>query len=341
MLYYPGFEVQDINWLKFALLYLDEIRPIIPMIPYDRETYLSPHTIQIIEETNLIRPYQPDYDEGAWASQKAIEEFDLYLQNPRIYGGRFGYPYRAINNCTIGEGWRNPSKQNYTLYNGKFSHDFYKYCISEGIASESNVGIRIHEDFAYLYMSFLAERISILQEMDSITDNSKYNNLLLNRNKKIAKQNHLELQYAQSNIEINLPKNISQIPLNTIIELRSSNDFNQLRNAYVREIKNLIVAKENNTPGYSLTNLLSYKSDFIKICENSFEMMGSIILTTYGINQLLNGNLDSASFLNVASGAYINSRTIPSFINNLPHSITNIHDKHLTRKYLAEINNLS
>lgn len=341
MLYYPGFEAQDINWLKFALLYLDEIRPIIPMIPYDRETYLSSHTIQIIEETNLIRPYQPDYDEGAWASQKAIEEFDQYLQNPRIYGGRFGYPYRSTSNYTISEEWRNPLRQNYILYNGKFSHDFYEYCLSEGIASECNVGIRIHEDFAYLYMSFLAERISILQEMDSITDSSKYNNLLLNRNKKIAKRNHIELQYAQSNIEINLPKNITQIPLNTIIELRSSNDFNQLRYAYVREIKNLIVAKENNTPGYSLTDLLSYKSDFIKICENSFEMLGSIILTTYGINQLLNGNLDSASFLNVAAGAYIDSRTIPNFINNLPHSITNIHEKHLTRKYLAQINNLS
>ena len=57
MSYYPGFEAQDINWLKFALLYLDELRPIVPMIPYNRETYLSTHTIQIIEETNLIRPY--------------------------------------------------------------------------------------------------------------------------------------------------------------------------------------------------------------------------------------------------------------------------------------------
>ncbi|BCJ92887.1 hypothetical protein acsn021_04560 [Anaerocolumna cellulosilytica] len=341
MLYYPGFEAQDINWLKFALLYLDEIRPIIPMIPYDKETYLSSHTIQIIDETNLIRPYQPDYDEGAWASQKAIEEFEQYLQYPHRYGGRFGHPYHNTNSYTIRDKWRNRSTQNYTLYNGKFSQDFHDFCILEGIASECDFGIKINEDLAYLYMSFLAERISILQEMDSITDSSKYNNLLLNRNKKIAKRNHLELQYAQSNIEINLPKNISQIPLNTIIELRSSNDFNQLRYAYVSEIKNLIVAKENNTPGYSLTDLLSYKSDFIRICENSFEMLGSIILTTYGINQLLNGNLDSASFLNVAAGAYIDSRTIPNFINNLPHSIENINEKHLTRKYLAQINNLS
>lgn len=341
MLYYPGFEAQDINWLKFALLYLDEIRPIIPMIPYDRETYLSSHTIQIIEETNLIRPYQPDYDEGAWASQKAIEEFDQYLQNPRIYGGRFGYSYRATNNCTIRDGWRNPLKQNYTLYNGKFSHDFYEYCISEGIASECNVGIRIHEDFAYLYMSFLAERISILQEMDSITDSSKYNNLILNRNIKLAQINNQELKYAQSNIEINLPKSISEIPLDTFIALRSSNNFNQLRRAYMREIQKLIVAKENNNLGFSLDDLLNYKKDFIKICQQSFEMLGSIFLTSYGISELLNGHLDTLTFLSTAAGTYGDSRTIPAFVKGFPISINEIHEKHLARKYLTKLTSIS
>lgn len=340
MLYYPGFEAQDINWLKFALLYLDEIRPIIPMIPYSRETYLSSHTIQIIEETNLIRPYQPDYNEGAWASQKAIEEFDLYLRNPRIYGGRFGYPYRAVNN-TISERWHNPLNQNYTLYNGKFSHDFYEYCMTEGIASECDVGIRIHEDFAYLYMSFLAERISILQEIDSITDSSKYNNLLLNRNIKIARKNHLHLQYAQSNIEINLPKSISEIPLDTFITLRSSNDFNQLRRAYMNEIQKLIVAKENNNLGFSLDDLLNYKKDFIKVCQQSFEMLGAIVLTSYGISELLNGHLDTFTFLSTAAGAYGDSQAIPTFVKNFPLLINDIHEKHLARKYLTTLTSIS
>ena len=30
MVYYPGFEVQNEKWLKFALLYFEELRPIIP-----------------------------------------------------------------------------------------------------------------------------------------------------------------------------------------------------------------------------------------------------------------------------------------------------------------------
>lgn len=64
MLYYPGFEVKDINWLKFALLYLDDLRPIIPQIPYTRENYLDSLTLKIMDSTDLIREYCPDYKEG-------------------------------------------------------------------------------------------------------------------------------------------------------------------------------------------------------------------------------------------------------------------------------------
>jgi hypothetical protein len=30
LIYYPSFEAEDINWLKFALLYIDVLKPIIP-----------------------------------------------------------------------------------------------------------------------------------------------------------------------------------------------------------------------------------------------------------------------------------------------------------------------
>ncbi|POP30871.1 hypothetical protein C3R19_29675, partial [Blautia producta] len=63
----------------------------------------------------------------------------------------------------------------YILYTGKFSTDFYYYCIDEGIAHPCDEGIKIHEDLAFVYMSFLAEVISEANEMEAITDISKYN----------------------------------------------------------------------------------------------------------------------------------------------------------------------
>jgi hypothetical protein len=38
LIYYPGFKAEDINWLKFALFYIDVLKPI---IPYTGDAHLS------------------------------------------------------------------------------------------------------------------------------------------------------------------------------------------------------------------------------------------------------------------------------------------------------------
>lgn len=57
IIYYPGFEVQNEKWLKFALLYFEELRPIIPDMLISENRYLSQTAIKIMQDTNLIRPY--------------------------------------------------------------------------------------------------------------------------------------------------------------------------------------------------------------------------------------------------------------------------------------------
>ena len=54
LLYYPGFEVKDETWLKFALLYLDHISPIIPYINAPEESYLTP-TFATVYKGNIIK----------------------------------------------------------------------------------------------------------------------------------------------------------------------------------------------------------------------------------------------------------------------------------------------
>lgn len=56
LLYYPNFEIQDPNFLKFALLYIDEIRPIIPVAA---RRSLSDSMKNILNNTELICPYTP------------------------------------------------------------------------------------------------------------------------------------------------------------------------------------------------------------------------------------------------------------------------------------------
>ena len=47
MIYYPGFEVKDETWLKFALLYLDRIRPIV-VIGFSKQISRYSETVRFI-----------------------------------------------------------------------------------------------------------------------------------------------------------------------------------------------------------------------------------------------------------------------------------------------------
>ncbi len=78
LLYYPNFEIQDQNLLKFALLYIDEIRPI---IPENARESLSDPMRNILRNTELINPYSPNYENGYLASVAAIK----YLNHKRVH----------------------------------------------------------------------------------------------------------------------------------------------------------------------------------------------------------------------------------------------------------------
>lgn len=156
LLYYPNFEIQEQNFLKFALLYIDEIRPIIPECA--KET-LSDSMQNILRNTDLINPYAPNYESGYVASVAAIK----YLEEKNI-AERYGV-FRQRNTDL---------RRNYTLYADKYTYEFENYCLENGFAERCNEGILLNEDVAYAYMSILAEIISKETETDMITDNIKY-----------------------------------------------------------------------------------------------------------------------------------------------------------------------
>lgn len=66
MIYYPGFEIMDENWLKFALLYFDVLHPIMPDSLDQKEMCLSKKFQIVMDETDLIDRYSPSYEHKAW-----------------------------------------------------------------------------------------------------------------------------------------------------------------------------------------------------------------------------------------------------------------------------------
>lgn len=57
LIYYPRFESRDENWLKFALLYMENF---IPIIPSRGRIFLSTNYQKLIDETDLVQPYEPN-----------------------------------------------------------------------------------------------------------------------------------------------------------------------------------------------------------------------------------------------------------------------------------------
>lgn len=327
MLYYPGFEVANINWLKFALLYFEEIRPIFPL-GLQKHSYVGDSFLKVMDYTNLIRPYNPEYQEALVASTIALNEFEQYLRNP--YKRSMSFGCKDIN-----DKWSNPKYQTTTLFQEKYSSNFFDYCIHNRIASPCDEGIKISEELAFVYMSFLAEIISQNNEFEMITDVKKYSTILMSKNRNLSKRINSNIYVAKNNIEFNVPSNIATIPLDKFIELRSQKRFNEYRKGYMQEINKLIEAKEKIRVDYSLEELLSYKKDLIELCEQSFNMISTLTLSVYNIESAAKGK--EANSLLLFANAYMGYHTI----RNAPHFFTSfmeqLKNKHFARRYLAEL----
>ena len=78
LLYYPNFEIQNENWLKFALLYIDKLKPI---VPYQGDKYISEYSNLIYNESDLLVKYRPEYSEAYKATLDALDILEKILAN--------------------------------------------------------------------------------------------------------------------------------------------------------------------------------------------------------------------------------------------------------------------
>lgn len=175
LLYYPGFEIKNEKWLKFALLYLDHIRPIIPYMckPYD--TYFSKTFLKISQETDLIQIERPEHSDTQQAGYKAICDLEgelNYLSRSRHYKQMGTDPLQR---------WRMTEKQSryFTLYDGKYDETFFDYCIDEKLGEKTKEGLLLSSDVAEFYMSCLAEAVSMRTGLEMISNTGEHEKSLM------------------------------------------------------------------------------------------------------------------------------------------------------------------
>lgn len=336
MIYYPGFEVKDETWLKFALLYLDCIRPIIPRTIAPEEEYISEAFLRIMGETDLVRPYRPDYNEGMCASELACTEFERYLQHPERYARFFGHQHA---NRLI-EKWKLPLYQDCTLFEGKYSEEFFRFCIENRIASPCTEGIKISNDLAYVYMSFLADIISRNNEMEMITDDQRYTQMLL-KNPQLASSSRRAYAHTVKNeLILALPDDLSNIPIQEIINLRNNKDFNSARTEYVKHLSEMVASKEGRQPYGKLEDMLRCEKEYLQICGSVFCMIASATLTAISVRAaIVNGQ--PIDWISVAASTYLDVKGMGDGLWGIRKFVDELESKRLARKYIAKLGTLN
>lgn len=234
LIYYPGFESNDENWLKFALLYVDKLSPILPIradaVGSERYKMLS-------NETDILISHRPGFQEGYRATLDAIDIVERIAASP----SQFDIIFNKIN---VIKHWKESEKQTYTLYNEKFSSDWAHYCIENGYGQDCNEGLRLSESLAVLYMTILANRIADEKNISIITDYQALDDLsfLLKKNSAISTN---ETVNAKGIISVKLPSNIDSIGIDKIIQLRNSKDFKQNQAAFHNELSGFLAGLES------------------------------------------------------------------------------------------------
>lgn len=236
LIYYPSFEPRDLNWIKYALIYIDRFSPIIPNSGMNE---LSDLFWKLSDNTDLVERYIPKWQHGAAASTKTIKEIEFIQAHPEQFGG-------VLNNVNTIRAWSDRQNQIFKLYEEKFNIPFKSYCVENKLAQECPGGILMSKELAYLFMTFLAEEIAYNENATPITDNPKLDLIstyLRTREPKIENQ----ITAVKTLIDQNLPEQIEYIGIDKFIEFRRDTGINELRSKFNKAFEDFYRAFENNT----------------------------------------------------------------------------------------------
>ncbi|MBD2093340.1 hypothetical protein H6F67_26195 [Microcoleus sp. FACHB-1515] len=233
LIYYPGFEIQNPDWLKFALLYLDKLNPIIPKTG---DQYLSSLFQRLKDETDLIEMHRPRDDEGFRATLDAIEEIEKVLSNPYRYA-------EVFHREDVDQIWKDSTSWRATLFRDKYTGVFEKFCIQNKLGKPCQNGLQLHRDVLWIYMTILSQVIADARGISAITDNPFLDKFSIFARKANVTDEHV-VEAAQCVLNLKLPANLSSLSLEDIIRHRNRSGFREKQKAFHLELNNFLSSVE-------------------------------------------------------------------------------------------------
>jgi hypothetical protein len=328
LLYYPNFFMEDTEWLKFALLYIDRV---VTIVPTEANGHLSDTHKLILNETDLLNSHSPTSDEIDNAALKMGSELGLLIRNPINEFMVNGGPHK-INE------WRDASKFTHELFKGKYPLELQNMLKSYRLASESENGIITHRYVAFIYMTILAHIIAEERGISTITD-VKNNIGFTNINKAVRMHQNQFNRYKTltNNITIYLPRDIKDIELRSIIEFRNHPNNKRNLKEFQTAIEKLGLILNENT---SENEMIDIKKEIFETKRNYIAgiaaQLGTGIASTIGVYQLINGDAEQLDFLREVLGL-----GILQGVQNIYGNINEFNNLRRSSSYISNIENLS
>ncbi|MDQ8141819.1 hypothetical protein [Chryseobacterium sp. CFS15] len=324
LIYYPTLEPQDINWLKYALIYIDNFSPIIPK---SAENKITDVFKSITDNTDLITILKPTYNQGDRASTKTLVELENIQRFPNQYRDKF-------NVVNIEKTLKDVGNWDYKILKEKFNMDFGDEILKRGLGIQVKEGIRTSSELGNLFMIFLSEEIAKDEKGNPITDITKYDNLTTYIRSIDINQHDVPAHFIRTIIDLSLPKNIQDIPVEKLIEFRNYSEINELRNKLNISLSNFYKSLENGTDPHQYLKFIEQNSN--ELAQQILLFFGGLFGVSLAASTIMSNPLSTESIKEITEGTLMSVEAISA----IKSAWSSNGEKRAARKFLTKLNQI-
>ncbi|WP_341960029.1 hypothetical protein NM897_09650 [Planococcus maritimus] len=327
LLYYPNFFVEDEKWLKFSLLYLDELVTIVPM---EAQDHLSDVHNLVLKETELLNSHSPDEEEITRATINMGNELERITKNPITKYMLNPNPYNFKD-------WKVEGNFTNEIFDGKIPYELQEMLVSERYGKRSENGIKVHYEIANIYMTLLAHSIATGRGISTITDIKESEHFM--SIDEIMKKDRREVERYRTlidNIYIELPQTIDDLKIEELIAFRNKDKNKKNLEEFHHAIEKLKILSIERI---SENEMIDIKKE---IFDAKRKYIGEITLqfgagvgTVIGMHQLISGDFQQLEFLREILGM-----SAVSGIKSVYGNIGEYRNYNRAANYITDIRNL-
>ncbi|MGY3885390.1 hypothetical protein [Aeromonas aquatica] len=226
-IYYPGMEVRDELWLKFALIYLERLAFVFTV---SEKSGLTALLETLRQQTDLLAE-RPDADFFAAISPQIENQIAGLIAPDFVRHKVFG------NKELIGR-WRQASNHDCFCPAQDGLERLHGYCLATGFASQDEGGIRMARRFANLLSMRLAREWALANEGALITDHDYLDRLLHLLESRYHNRGGQDCFHLE--IPLRVPTHLAAIPFEELIALRARSGFRQQLAAFHQALDALL-----------------------------------------------------------------------------------------------------